>query len=158
MWMRYVSDGSDYSLVDSGISWDLRIDSTMWIRSVSDGYDYFRNIATSEWTMWIRFVFLRLRLFFIDSGISQLQIDGVNKVCFRRLWLLLLIPGSCDLRIDDVNKVSVRSDGSDFILDSRISRLQIDDVDRFCFQRLRFRPMFWEPGKPQELGHGYPVL
>jgi hypothetical protein len=57
-----------------------------------------------------------------------------------------------------MNKVSVQSDGSDFILDSRISRLQIDDVNKFCLKRLRFRPRFWEPGQPRELGHGYPVL
>ncbi len=70
--MRSISDGSDYSLLDSGISRDLRIDSTMWIRSVSDSYDYFRNITTSEWTMWIRSFFYGSDYFFIDSGISQL--------------------------------------------------------------------------------------
>ncbi len=120
--MRSVSDGFDYSLLDSGILRDLRIDSTMWIRSVFDSYDYFWNIATSEWTMWIRSFFDGSDHFFIDSGISQLQIDDVNKVCYRRLWLFFLIPGPCELRIDDVNK--------------------------FCFRRLWFRPRFWEPEKP----------
>ncbi len=55
--MKSVSNGSNYSLLDSGISRDFRIDSTMWIRSVSNSYDYLRNIATSEWTMWIRSFF-----------------------------------------------------------------------------------------------------